>query len=213
MNIEDIYKDREVQRDELIRNLAIGSIGMIPIAGGVLSLFLDKYLPSTLQKRREDFLNSIVRDMESLPDNTVERLLESDEYHTLLIKTFRSVLLENKKEKINCFRNILLNAAVCEFIPNEVDFYLKLLQELSIDQVRILRLIYLKDCKKEIAFKNINQYIDNNWSEVDKSYRFALVTELMRFGIIKYDEQNNGEHRLNPFGERFIKFIFSPIEE
>ena len=213
MNIEDVLNDEKIQKDELIRNIAIGAIGMIPFAGGPLSVLLDKYLPSTLQKRRDQFINDLASDLENLPKETIQKLLVSDEYHSLLIKTCRTILQENKKEKIYCFRNILLNTAINEdCTSNEIDFYSKLIQELSIDQIRILHLFYLKEYKKTLHFDKINDYLSENWKDIDKDYRFALVTELMRYGIIKYYSDEESEHRLNSFGKRFIGFIFSPIE-
>lgn len=213
MNIEDVLNDDKTQKDEFIRNIAIGAVGMIPVAGGPLSVLLDKYLPSTLQKRRDQFINDLASDIETLPEKAIQKLLVSDEYHSLLIKTCRIVLQEDKKEKIYCFRNILLNTAINEGSnSNEIDFYFKLIQELSVDQVRILHLFYLKEYKKTLDFDNINDYLSENWKDVDKDYRFALVTELMRYGIIKYSSDEESEHRLNSFGRRFINFIFSPIE-
>ena len=51
---------------------------------------------------------------------------------------------------------------------------------------------------------------------MDESYRFALVTELIRFGLITGSQRSQkqlGEgHHLSDFGMRFITYIFQPHE-
>ena len=49
--------------------------------------------------------------------------------------------------------------------------------------MRVLHLFYLRDYKKEIQFSNVSEYIDETWSKIDISYRFALVTELICYGF------------------------------
>ena len=121
-----------------------------------------------------------------------------------------------KEIKLIAFRNILINAALCDSHINEREFYIKLLTDLTTDQIKVLHLFYLRDHKKEIEFTNVYKYISKHWCGVDESYRFALITELIRYGLISGSEKLkkvNGEgHHLTPFGERFILFIFNPNE-
>ena len=202
---------------EFSRNVAVAATSLIPGIGGVLSLFLDKYLPSTVEKRRNAFLEKLSFDMEKLPSSIISKISTDEEYHSLVIKIFRAVIQEDQIIKIEAFRNILVNAALAaDDEPNETEFYIKLITELTSDQMRILHLFYLRDFKEEIQFANINKYIDANWTEVDESYRFALVTELIRYGLISGSQnirqkKGNGQH-LSEFGERFIRYIFQPNE-
>ncbi len=94
LKIEDNVK-------ELPRNVVIAASSLIPGVGGVLSLFLDKYLPSTIEKRREEFLIKLSSDMEQLPKEVISLLATNEEYHSIIIKVFREVTQENQEIKIN----------------------------------------------------------------------------------------------------------------
>ena len=217
MNFYNDSNDKELKTETFVRNLVISSVNFIPEVGGILSLFLDKYLPDVLQKRQNQFLNDLAMDLEMLPDEIIKNLIVSEEYHSLLLKTFSSILQENNIERINCFRNILINAAIDENSDyNEIDFYYKLLNELVSDQIRILHLFYLRDFKKTLSFIDIYDYVQENWKNFDKAYCAVLIPEIMRYGLITNSRESkrefgNGYH-LTMFGKRFINFIFSPIE-
>lgn len=217
MKVDNNPIDNELKTNSFIRNLVVASVNFIPNAGGVVSLFLDKYLPDVLQERQNQFLNNLAMDLKTFPDEIIQEILVSEEYHSLLLKTFASISQEDKIERINGFRNILINAAIDENPDyNEIDFYYKLLKELVSDQIKILHLFYLRDCKKTIYFTDVYDYIGESWKNFDKSYCDVLIPEIMRYGLITNSieskrEFGNGYH-LTMFGKRFIYFIFSPIE-
>ena len=213
--MNDIYNTKKDLAKDFARNIAIATSSLIPGVGGVLSVFLDKYLPNTIEERRNNFLIKLSQDFEKLPDDIIIKLSNDEKFHSIVLQVFKSVIQEHQAEKIISFRNIIINSAL-SYVSNEVEFYLRLVEELTTDQIKVLHLFYLKDNKKTIDFKNINEYIDNNWTDVDESYRFALVTELIRFGLITGSQRSQkqlGEgHHLSDFGMRFITYIFQPHE-
>lgn len=213
--MNDIYNTKKDLAKDFARNIAIATSSLIPGVGGVLSVFLDKYLPNTIEERRNNFLIKLSQDFEKLPDDIIIKLSNDEKFHSIVLQVFKSVIQEHQSEKIISFRNIIINSAL-SYVSNEVEFYLRLVEELTTDQIKVLHLFYLKDNKKTIDFKNINEYIDSNWTNVDESYRFALVTELIRFGLITGSQRSQkqlGEgHHLSVFGMRFITYIFQPHE-
>lgn len=207
--------NEEYEKIELIRNLFISGTGIIPVVGGAISVLLDKYLPSAIENRRTQFLNQLEDDFQKLPYDIIKNLENNEDFYSVFLKVLGTVTYEHKVEKIKVFRNILINSTVlAEQKFNEVDFFIKLINTLSIDQIRILHLFYLRDYKKSIKFKNIDNFIEKNW-KIDKSYRWSLVTELIRDGLVsssKERQRNKGDgHQLSTFGENFINYIFSPI--
>lgn len=202
--------------NELSRNILIATSSLIPGVGGVLSFFLDKYLPNTIEKRRDDFLLALSNDMKTLPSEIIEKLSTDETFHSIVLKVFRAVVQEGKEIKISAFRNILINSALYTPKVDEREFYIKLLTELTTDQIRILHLFFLRDVKEYIHFTDVNKYIAKNWLDVDESYRFALVTELIRYGLITSSQRtqktNGSGHHLSAFGGRFIYYIFQPNE-
>lgn len=201
---------------ELSRNITIATSSIIPGIGGVLSFFLDKYLPSTIEKRKDDFLKALSNDLDQLPTEIINKLSTDEEYHSIILKVFKAITQEEKEIKLTAFRNILINSALCDNHINEREFYIKLLTDLTTDQIKVLHLFYLRDHKKRIEFTNVYEYISKHWYGVDESYRFALITELIRYGLIagsqKLKKAKGEGHHLSPLGERFILFIFNPNE-
>lgn len=207
----------ENEKKDLVRNIIIAGTSVIPMAGGVLSFFLDKYLPSALENRKEEFLKKIESDLNNLPDNVICKIYDNPDFTTVLVRVLHSVLAEHREEKINIFRNFLINAATNDTITfNEEEFFLKLLDILTLDQIRLLKLFYLRDYKKSIDFSDIYHFIREHY-EVDKSYLLSLSTELIRYQLIAASEElqrkkGNGQ-QLSSIGEKFINFIFYPIED
>lgn len=144
-------KDKTI---DLSRNIVIAASNLIPGIGGVLAVFLDKYLPSTMEQRREEFLRTLSSDIDNLPSSVIERIMNDQEYHSLMLKVFKSVVQEDKEIKKKAFRNILLNAATTiNNTINENEFYIKLLSDMTTDQIRILHLFYLRDIKNQSVSK------------------------------------------------------------
>lgn len=208
------------EKKELARNIFVATTGVVPVVGGVLSFFLDKYLPSAVETRKNLFLAEVEKDLEKIPKEIIEQMYNNSEYHSIMLKIFKHALEEFRKEKINAFRNILINATMSHSVSfDEQSFYIKLTTDLTVDQIRILHMFYLRDYKKTLNFgkgNSINEFMKESWPEVDESYRFALITEIIRYGLItssKKSQREKGEgHQLSPFGERFIEYIFTPIE-
>ena len=51
---------------DLIRNSLIAMTAAIPYAGGTISFLLDKYVPSEAEKRRNEFILTLAKDLEEL---------------------------------------------------------------------------------------------------------------------------------------------------
>lgn len=200
---------------DLIRNIFVAGTGMIPVAGGVISFLLDKYLPSAVEERRTRFLNQLENDFQKLPIDIIKKLENNNEFYSIFLKVLNAITYEHKVEKINTYRNILINSAVlAEDGFNEIEFYIKLINTLTIDQIKILHLFYLRDYEHVIVFEDLNEFIDSHW-EIEQSYRWSLVTELMRDGLVsssieRQRSKGNGT-QLSNIGERFIEYIFSPV--
>ncbi|MBR6671342.1 MAG: hypothetical protein IKL31_11490, partial [Ruminococcus sp.] len=84
-------KDKTI---DLSRNIVVAASNLIPGIGGVLAVFLDKYLPSTMEQRREEFLRTLSSDIDNLPSSVIERIMNDQEYHSLMLKVFKSVVQE-----------------------------------------------------------------------------------------------------------------------
>ena len=224
-----MFDNKQDNKIELIRNLFIAGSSAIPVVGGTLSVLLDKYLPSAIEKRRTDFLKQLEIDFNKLPYEIINSLESNECFYSIFLKVLSQVTYEHKTEKINAFRNILINSTLITDIEfNEVEYFIKLINSLSIDQIKILHLFYLdladifadhfpytfSSFEKEIEFTDINKFIDKHW-KVDPSYRWSLVTELIRDGLISSSIERQHKKgkgiQLSKMGEDFINYIFNPV--
>ena len=214
-------QEEQMKNSEHIRNALIAASAVIPIAGGPIAVILDKYLPSELEKRKNDFINALSKDLERVKDSISPGRLESQEYLTYFLKILRRALEEHRKEKTIAFRNILVNEAISKSSDfDEVGMYIRLVNDLTTDQIRVLHYIYKKrlvgSCS-EGTDVNVYKELKELWPGVDYHYLLACVTELIRFFIVTsssevLNSKKEKGHALTDFGERFVKYIFSPIE-
>lgn len=204
-----------------IKNALIAASSAVPVVGGPIAIILDKYLPSEIETRKNDLIRKLSEDLEKIKDSIDPGKLESEEYLTIFLKILRRTMEDNRKEKTIAFRNILINQTISKSTEfDEVSFYIRLIEDLTIDQIRILHFIYKNKLYGSCSYNeelNIYQDIQKIWPTVDKHYLQACVTELIRFFIITSSKEvlkkkNEKGHALTEFGERFIKHIFSPIE-
>ena len=209
------------EKSDRIRTALVASASAIPWAGGPLAVVLDKYLPDELERRKDAFIKQIADDLKQLENKVGELALDSPEMMSTFIKILRHGLEEYRQEKLIAYRNILLNSAISlEAEMNERDFYIRLVDTFTIDQIRILHLLYMRDVKHSLVLgedNNIYSYVKEAWPSVDEYYIQACVTELMRFFIVSSatkleKEKGDKGHSLTGFGERFISYIFSPVE-
>ena len=84
---------------DLIRNIFVAGTGMIPVAGGVISFLLDKYLPSAVEERRTYFLNQLENDFQKLPIDIIKKLENNNEFHSIFLKVLNAITYEHKLEK------------------------------------------------------------------------------------------------------------------
>ncbi len=205
-----------------IRNAVVAGANLIPVAGGILGVILDKYLPSELETRKNRLIEDISNDLEEVKEKVSVDWLQSPDFISIFMKAFRGAIEENRHEKIISFRNILINTAISETDEfDEVTFYIRLVNDLTVDQIRVLHHVYSGRIEGGFDTKNENNVyreFQNIWPAVDQSYLMACITELIRFNLISSsnkllkEKKTNKGHVLTGFGERFVKYIFSPIQ-
>lgn len=212
-----------MEKEELIRNACIAASAAIPVAGGSISVLLDKYLPNKIEERKQNILENIQKDLNRIDINILENKLENEEFYTVFLKVLNKSISNHRDEKLMAFRNILFNNIVNEeMLFDEVSFYIRLVDELTVDQIKILNLFYrtyiINDDKyKSIMQKNsLNNIVRTIWDNIDEDYAMACTTELIRFqlliGATESRKRSSIEgFTLSRFGERFVKFIFDPI--
>lgn len=212
-----------MEKEELIRNMCIAASAAIPVAGGTISVLLDKYLPNKLEERKQNIIENIQADLSKIDINVLQNKLNNEEFYTVFLKVLNKSISNHREEKLMAFRNILFNDIVNEEMSfDEVSFYIRLVDELTVDQIKILNLFYRTYIINDDKYKNImqrnslNNIVRTIWNNIDEDYTMACTTELIRFQLLIGATESKKRSAiegftLSKFGERFVKFIFDPI--
>lgn len=72
-----------MEKEELIRNVCIAASAAIPVAGGSISVLLDKYLPNKIEERKQNILENVQTDLSRIDINVLENKLDNEEFYTV----------------------------------------------------------------------------------------------------------------------------------
>lgn len=121
--------------NEHTKNAITASVGFVPILGGALSVLFDKYIPTTFEKKRDDFFRYIDSEFEKLGIDENSSILEEEKFMMLFTKCFKRAMDEHSEEKIKAFQHVILNSATIENENlDETTFFIRLISDLTIDQ-------------------------------------------------------------------------------
>jgi len=213
---------------EHIFNLMTAALASLPIGASIGSLLKD-YIPSAKFKRIEDFAKQLGEDLKRLSDKIDQDYITRDEFAYMFEQAFRGVSQNYHKDKIEAFRGVLLNSAIRQDIKQEEkEFYLSLVNSLSVLHIRILKFLadprsYVQEQKMDPnslqgGFSDIFRKL---MPEMDLSILESSFGDLFQLGFINTDKsifhtmtaasglQLVGD-RVSNLGKKFIEFCKSP---
>jgi len=201
------------------RNISIAALGAIPVVGGSLATIFDKYLPDFVARRRDEMIERLAVEIHELQSRLTAESLASDEFLAVFVKCMRRAVEEHAEEKLVAFRAIILNTALPHASDfDEVTLFIRLVSDMTLDQIRILRLVADGDnMKGKDGLLLVTQAL---WPEADRDYLVACTTELLRYNLVLSGPARPHEHggsatpgqnhRLTSLGVRFLAYITSP---
>lgn len=208
---------------ELLKNVSIAAASTIPLVGGPLSVLLDKYLPDFVEDRRQQLWIDLSQMIERLEAEGEKPDIQSQNFLSVFVKCFRLATEEYEAEKIEAFRNIIVNSS----LPNSSEFdettlFMNWVREFTVDQIRVLKAIKYND---EIAYDSsspdLYYILKSHFPDVPKDYLIMCAQELVGKNIVVYgkghrvrelENKNNKTWFLSNMGERFVNYIESPIK-
>ncbi|MDR9409987.1 MAG: hypothetical protein RI573_14185 [Balneolaceae bacterium] len=212
--MEDDYKNN-------FRNLSIAASAAIPIVGGPISFLLDKYVPSFIEEKRDKFLKSLNNELQKIIDSGSKVDLESDRFISIFIRCVKLAIEESEQEKIDSFRNIILNSA----IPEKQDFDLTTLlmnwvRDFTVDHIRIIKAIQnnheISHYEKE---SDLYYALEHHFRNIPKSFLITLSQDLISKNIVIYGKgkvtveipnETGKSWYLSDIGEIFVDYITLP---
>jgi hypothetical protein len=120
---------------------AEAALSLLP-GGSILALLLDKYVPTTLQARRDELLATLRDDLERLKRRISDERLRSQTFHVMLVRVLRDSVGESAKEKQAAFRAILLNDAVSPSENPESGLFIKITEDLTAEHIQTLQVLH-----------------------------------------------------------------------
>lgn len=214
---------------EHILNIMKAGISTAPFCGGIASLMSD-YIPSGKIQRLEQFAEKLAEDLNNLQDRVDESLILTDEFAFLFEKCFKGVAENYQKERLEAFRNILVNSAIgIELSEDEKDYFLNLVTSLSVLHLRILH--FMAKPTQYLALHDIPQaYITGGFSDffphaipgVDIEVIKSAFENLHQYGLTNtgrsmFGTMTSGQgldllgNRVTGLGIKFMDFCLPPV--
>lgn len=213
---------------EHILNIIKAGLSTAPFCGGIASLMTD-YIPSGKQKRLEQFAKQLAEDLTNLKDQVKENSIHTDEFAFLFEKCFKGAAENYQEDKIQAFRAILLNTAIgIDYSEEEKEYFLNLVNSLSVLHIRILRFManpisYVEShaISKDQIRGGFSDFLPIAIPGVALDVIKSVFGDLHQYGLITTDKSIFGTmtsaqglhllgNRVSELGRNFISFCTMP---
>jgi hypothetical protein len=202
-----------------------------PLINGTAMEILNAITIAPIERRRDIFFEDIcfhIKKLESkIEELKPERLSENELFITVLLKSFQAIIKEHQKEKIDAFKNAVINTVTIESISENYKLlFLSYLESFTVLHLQILKSINdsihsIANPKESLnSFKDFDILyrefiISSNDKQVSKETFLSIIKELQSKDLIRvnnhysnYDSMliDSSDFDL-PLDDMFIAFI------
>jgi hypothetical protein len=222
-------------KEDVIYALTKSGVSQIPIVGASAAEILALVVAPPLQKRRDEWIESIGEGLKKLEETVegfkIEELANNEKFITTVAHASQAAIRTHQKEKLKALRNAVLNAA----LPNSPEEDLQLMFLSFVDSLTPSHLIILSffENPKEWGEKHGITYpthylagspsaaLEHAFPEFrgkrelyDVFIKDLFSRSLMRTESIHTTTTATGMFAplITDLGKQFLKFITSPIE-
>lgn len=211
---------------EHFTNMAISSLNVVPMVGGVLSSSISSYLTSRRFEHVEEVLNAMGERLDKLSPSGIEKVFASDEFMHLFINVIEKAQKEHRKKKRRFYGTMLANMACQEKFQYDLfNHFVFLLDEIG--EVHMAIILELEkrggDFGKHQETCNFKRMVEVcaqlSPTPTDEIISSALQ-KLVSFGIVKTQARGVTEklispttlwttsaYAITPSGMQFIEFL------
>ena len=233
MSHPDIVKRPERESADGIYTIGRALLAAVPYVGGSAAELLALVVSPPLEKRRDEWIQSIAVELKQLEEETacfkLENLAQDEQFVTTVLYATRSAIATHQQEKIGALRNAVLNAALPRPLQDDVQMmFLQWIDTLTTWHLRILKFL---DNPAQWAARSSTTY--PNWDRasltevldlafpqiqgnmplygllVGDLYAHGLVSIANPFGWV--EEQGTFPGVTTELGRQFLTFIESPL--
>jgi len=131
-------------KSDIAIGLVKAAVNAIPAVGGPLGSLMGDFIPTELDKRRDSLLLELEREFKRLENKINTETLKKPYFISLFLQSFRSAMAAEEKEKLDCYKAIIINSA--------------LIQEPNIDEMKIM--LRITDNLTPLHIKLLKIFID-----------------------------------------------------
>lgn len=187
-----------------------------PITGGIASFITDTYQQQQYETM-QNFLHLLHSKVSTIESQYIDHeFLSSDEGQRIIGKVLRSVIRDNRKEKLQAMANLTGNLHTNRNLTiNEKELYVDILDTLNSLQLSILEKA-VKDMRERIEPKHRGlgwEIIASHYQKLGVSKPLVLqsIRTLESSGIVNQNtatiNQQDQTHFVTDFGEQFYDYI------
>ena len=221
-------------KNDIAYGIAKATFGSIPIVGAAASEILQLLITPPLEKRRSEWMIEVgekLQQLEQKEELDLNKLANNDVFIDVVLQTTQLALRTSEKDKIEYFKNVILNSAV-EETPNitEVQIFINFISTFTVWHIKILKLFDNPEEWFRVNGKNLPNYMAAGLSNVLEEAYPELSRKRELYDLIWDDlsrailHNTSGLHttmtasglmvsRTTTFGKAFLKFITeNPIE-
>lgn len=221
-------------KDDIAYGVAKAVLGSIPVVGATASELLQLLVTPPLEKRRNEWMIEVgekLKQLEQKEELDLIKLANNDVFIDVVLQTTQVALRTSEKEKIQYFKNVILNSAV-EENPNitEVQIFLNFISTFTVWHNKILKLFDNPENWFKKNGKSMPNYMAAGLSNVLEEAYPELKGKRELYDLIWDDLSRAGLHktsglhttmtgsglmvpRTTTFGKEFLEFITeSPID-
>ncbi|TLP77012.1 hypothetical protein [Maribacter sp. ACAM166] len=215
-------------KKEVLYSILKAGIASIPIIGSTASEILPLLLKNPIEKRREIWMQEVGEKLKVLEvKNKIElnELANNDIFIDTVINISTEALKTSEKEKLDYFKNALLNTAIHENLDSsEINFFTRFITDFTVWHIKILK-VFDNPIKwfieneidfPEYATAPLSKILFKAYSALKSRKEFCdlIWSDLYSSGLINTSELKVGVNlnglkssRTTEFGKKFLSFI------
>lgn len=213
-----------------LRAIGAAAISMIPKLGGPIATLIQEYIPTTLQKRQEELLNSLSRDFKRLENRIDQNKFKSESFNLIFLKTVRLMLVEMNTEKMEAFKAIILNDAISSGEDFEKEYFIGITDSITGNHIRLLKILANPvkfaegnpELKKTLEIFNMggmSVLISPLMNPLSQGHIMSILDDLHQKGLSVVSRSGYNamitkssllQKGTTEIGDRYIKFITVP---
>lgn len=220
MHETDITKRPKPDADDVAHAFNKAGLSAIPGVGGPASELFSLVVTPSLEKRRDEWIESIGKALKALEEKVegfkIENLKNNEAFVSVLMQASQTAIRNHQQEKMEALRNAVLNATLPNAPEEDLQLmFLTIVDSLTPSHLKLLKRLdeaKIMDMEVPKSFFFDSKARQGLWHQSIKDLRAHGLTYLESpwEGTAGRTHVDEGQNVTN-FGKKFLAFITSPF--